>query len=156
MNKAQLVVETLISKGLKIATAESCTGGLLAERITSISGASKCFEMGVITYSNESKVKILGVSEENLAKYGAVSKRVAREMAIGIKRLSKADIAVSITGIAGPNGGTEDKPIGLVYVGICDEAFELRLFGDRENIRNKTIDFILDKVYNIVIGGYHD
>jgi len=152
LDKAELVVKLLFSKGLKIATAESCTGGMLAEKITSVGGASSCFGIGVITYSNESKVKILGVSENTLSQFGAVSEQTAREMAAGIKKLSKADIAVSITGIAGPDGGTIDKPVGLVYVGINNEVFRLRLDGDRENIRNKTVDFVLDKVYNAFEG----
>ena len=149
MKKEESLVNLLLQKGLTIATAESCTGGLLAKRITSIPGASGCFEMGVITYSNESKIKLLGVNKETLAKFGAVSEQTAREMSIGIKKLSQADIAVSITGIAGPGGGTESKPVGLVYVGINNDVYELQFVGDRENIRKSTVDFVLDKILRV-------
>lgn len=105
--------------GLTLATAESCTGGLIGGRITSVSGSSDVYLGGAVTYSNELKMKMLGVKKETLDKFGAVSRETAAEMAEGIRRESGADIAVSVTGIAGPGGGTETKPVGLVYIGVC-------------------------------------
>lgn len=113
-----LVVEALSKKSLKIATAESCTGGMISSLITDISGSSSVFDCGVCTYANHIKSKVLGVKEETLNAYGAVSDRTAMEMARGVRLLSKADIAVSTTGIAGPMGGSQYKPVGLVYIGI--------------------------------------
>lgn len=115
-----LVVKELQEKGKKIATAESCTGGLLAKRITDVSGSSDVFEMGAVTYANRIKEDILGVSHETLEKHGAVSEETAREMAQGIVKRAKADIGIGITGIAGPGGGTEEKPVGLVYIALSD------------------------------------
>lgn len=115
------VVQHLIDKNIKIATAESCTGGLIAKRITDISGASQIFECGIVSYSNEIKSKLLGVSESDLNTYGAVSETVARQMAQGALRVSGADVAVSVTGLAGPNGDGSDKPVGLIYIGIADK-----------------------------------
>ncbi len=120
-----LVVTRLKERSMTIATAESCTGGYLAKRITDISGSSEVFNMGCVTYSNDVKTKLLGVKSETLEKYGAVSEETAYEMAKGMKELSGADIAVSITGIAGPDGGSDEKPVGLVYIGVAykDEVF---------------------------------
>ena len=112
------LVKKLIKKKLKISFAESCTGGLLANTITSISGASKVFNMGFITYSNQAKIKILKISKKIIIKYGAVSPECCKAMVINLSKISKANINVSITGIAGPNGGTKKKPVGLVYIGI--------------------------------------
>ncbi len=112
------LVRTLIKKKLKISFAESCTGGLLASKITSISGASKIFNLGLITYSNQAKIKILKVDKNIIKKYGAVSYECCLAMVNNLSKISKANINVSITGIAGPNGGTKLKPVGLVYVGI--------------------------------------
>lgn len=117
----EAVVEMLKDKGLKLATAESCTGGLIGKRITNISGASSVFDCGIISYSNEIKHKILGVSEDDLRTYGAVSEQVAKQMAQGVLRLSGADIAVSVTGIAGPNSDGTDKPVGLSYIALADK-----------------------------------
>lgn len=117
----EAVVEMLKDKGLKLATAESCTGGLIGKRITNISGASSVFDCGIISYSNEIKHKILGVSEDDLRTYGAVSEQVAKQMAQGVLRLSGADIAVSVTGIAGPNSNGTDKPVGLSYIALADK-----------------------------------
>ena len=113
------VVETLMRKKLKVATAESCTGGLISERITRVSGSSEVFDCGICSYANEIKHKILGVSEETLSVLGAVSAETAIQMAEGVKKLSGADIGISTTGIAGPTGGTPEKPVGLVYCGVC-------------------------------------
>ena len=113
-----LLVKKLINKKLKISFAESCTGGLLANSITSISGASKVFNIGLVTYSNQAKIKFLKVNKNIIKKYGAVSHECCFAMVNNLSKISKANINVSITGIAGPNGGTKQKPVGLVYIGI--------------------------------------
>ena len=112
------LVKILIKKKLKIAFAESCTGGLLASSITSISGASKIFNLGLITYSNQAKIKFLKVNKNIIKKYGAVSHECCLAMVNNLSKISKANINVSITGIAGPKGGTKQKPVGLVYICI--------------------------------------
>ena len=112
------LVKILIKKKLKIAFAESCTGGLLASSITSISGASKIFNLGLITYSNQAKIKFLKVNKNIIKKYGAVSHECCLAMVKNLSKISKANVNVSITGIAGPKGGTKQKPVGLVYIGI--------------------------------------
>ena len=116
----ELVVRELEKAGKTLATAESCTGGLLAKRITDVSGASQVFEMGAVTYANRIKEKVLGVSHETLEAHGAVSEETAREMARGIRLAAGSDLGVGITGIAGPGGGTPEKPVGLVYIALCD------------------------------------
>ena len=117
-NLLKKVSVLLKEKKLKIATAESCTGGLIASTLTNISGSSDYFDRGVISYSNKAKTKLLGLTENILKKYGAVSKQVAKIMAESIRTSSNVDIGVSTTGIAGPTGGTKQKPVGLVYIGI--------------------------------------
>jgi len=117
-NLANKLIKKLIKKKLKISFAESCTGGLLSSSIISISGASKVFSLGLITYSNKSKINILKVPKKKLSKFGAVSKECCLSMVKNLSKISKAHISVSITGIAGPNGGTKLKPVGLVYIGI--------------------------------------
>ena len=112
------LVRKLAKKKLKISFAESCTGGLLASTITSISGASKVFNLGLITYSNQAKVKILKINRNIIRKYGAVSHETCLAMVKNLSKISKANINVSITGIAGPKGGTKQKPVGLVYIGV--------------------------------------
>ena len=112
------IVGILIKKKLTISTAESCTGGMLSSTITSVAGSSKVFKVGLITYSNQSKIKLLRVLKNTIKKYGAVSKQVCLEMLRNINKISKTNISISITGIAGPNGGTKKKPVGLVYIGI--------------------------------------
>ena len=112
------IVKKLIKKKLKVSFAESCTGGLLSSSITSISGSSKVFNLGLITYSNKTKVDILKVPNKIIKKYGAVSEECCLSMVKNLSKISKANISVSITGIAGPNGGTKLKPVGLVYIGI--------------------------------------
>ena len=117
-NLANKLVHKLIKKKLKISFAESCTGGLLSSSITSISGSSKVFNLGLVTYSNKAKINILKVPKKIIDKYGAVSKECCLSMVKNLNRISKANISVSITGIAGPNGGNKLKPVGLVYIGI--------------------------------------
>jgi PncC family amidohydrolase len=117
-NKSKKIVSLLNKKKLKIAFAESCTGGLLSSAITSVSGSSKVFTLGLIAYSNQSKTKVLKVSKNIIRKYGSVSEPVCLAMLKNLNKISKTNISVSITGIAGPSGGTEIKPVGLVYVGI--------------------------------------
>jgi nicotinamide-nucleotide amidase len=112
------LVKKLIKKKLKISFAESCTGGMLASSITSISGASKVFNLGLVTYSNQAKIKILRVNKSILRNYGAVSAECCKAMVVNLAKISKANINVSVTGIAGPNGGSKTKPVGLVYIGI--------------------------------------
>ena len=112
------IVKLLIKKKMTISFAESCTGGLLASVITAKSGSSKTFKFGVVTYSNEAKIKFLKVPKTTIKKYGAVSSETCKSMVNNLNRISKTNIAMSVTGIAGPNGGTKKKPVGLVYIGI--------------------------------------
>ena len=112
------LVKILTKKKLKIAFAESCTGGMLASEITSVSGASKVFGIGLVTYSNQAKITVLKINKSIIQKYGAVSPQCCEAMVKNLSKISKAQINVSITGIAGPNGGTKKKPVGLVYIGI--------------------------------------
>lgn len=131
--------------GLKLATAESCTGGLLSAALTEIAGSSDVFDRGFVTYSNDAKMDMLGVSETTLTSHGAVSEETARAMAAGALRASGADLAVAVTGIAGPGGGTEDKPVGLVHIAAArrsgDIVHEKNLFGDigRSAIRRASL-----------------
>ena len=119
MKKLSLKIVNLLSKKkLNISFAESCTGGLLASSITSISGSSKVFTLGLVTYSNNAKINILKVPQNIISRHGAVSHQTCMYMVRNLNRISKTDIAVSITGVAGPNGGTKKKPVGLVYIGI--------------------------------------
>jgi len=117
-NKSKKIVSLLNKKKLKIAFAESCTGGLLSSTITSVSGSSKVFTLGLIAYSNQSKIKVLKVPKSIIRKYGSVSEPVCLAMVKNVSRIGKTNMSVSITGIAGPSGGSKKKPVGLVYVGI--------------------------------------
>ena len=112
------IIKKLSKKKLKISFAESCTGGLLSSTITSVSGSSKVFNLGLVTYSNQSKIKVLKVSKKIIRKYGSVSEQVCKTMAKNVSKIGKTNMSVSVTGIAGPNGGTRKKPVGLIYVGI--------------------------------------
>ena len=151
MNIEEKIVHELQKRNLTITTAESCTGGLLAGRILNVSGASSVYNEGHITYSNEAKERLLGVSHETLQAYGAVSEQTAAEMAKGAARAAKADIGLSTTGIAGPTGGTPEKPVGLVYVGcaIGDEVVEeeCRFRGTREENRNAAVEAALQLLW---------
>lgn len=143
------IVGKLLTESRKsISFAESCTGGMLASKITDIPGSSAYFKSSVITYSNESKIKVLGVKEETIEQFGAVSEQTAKEMAEGIMNFAGSDYAVSITGIAGPEGGSKDKPIGLVYIGLADkkktEVFKFVFNGLRKDIRRRAVNTALD------------
>ncbi len=145
----------LIDKKLTISVAESCTGGLLAYNLTKLANSSKYFQMGLITYSNEAKIKILKVNRKIIKKYGAVSKECCESMVKNLSKISKSKINVSITGIAGPGGGTKDKPIGLVYIGIKFGKYLLILenkFGkkNRSNIQKITVREVLKKITKII------
>ena len=131
------IIKKLVRKKLKISFAESCTGGMLANTLTSISGASKVFGLGFITYSNKSKIDILKINKSVIKKFGAVSYECCRSMVINLSKISKADINVSITGIAGPKGGSKEKPVGLVYIGVKKNnkiIIEKNLFKSRNRI----------------------
>ncbi len=136
-------LELLKNHRLKVTTAESCTGGMVAAAITDVSGSSDFFDAGVVTYANEAKAALLGVSEQTLASYGAVSPETACEMAEGVLKLNGADIAISVTGIAGPTGGTDEKPVGLVYIGLSGKggtvSYKNIFSGDRDGVRKQTV-----------------
>ncbi len=144
----EVVGRMLAEDGLTVATAESCTGGLVAKYLTDIPGSSEYVTGGVVTYADSAKTTLLGVKEQTLASHGAVSREVAEEMALGVARVLGADCSLSTTGVAGPGGGTETKPVGLVYVGaVVDgiaEVEELRLFGRREQVRERAALSCLD------------
>ena len=145
----------LIDKKLTISVAESCTGGLLANNLTKLENSSKYFQMGLIAYSNEAKIKILKVNRNIIKNYGAVSKECCEEMVKNLSKISKSKINVSITGIAGPGGGTKDKPVGLVYIGIKLGKYLLILenkFGkkNRSNIQKITVREVLKKITKII------
>ena len=148
VSKAQLAIETAVSKQLKIATAESCTGGMVAQALTSVPGASDALEGTVVSYSNRVKHQVLGVSQSTLDEFGAVSSQTACEMAAGVRNRLACDVAVSITGIAGPSGGVPGKPVGTVWIGVSTrdgEQAELHHFkGDREQVRIQSAAAALD------------
>ncbi len=145
--QAQTLVELLAAQGLTCATAESCTGGGIGSAITAVAGSSAVYLGGVVSYANAVKEHVLGVTPETLATVGAVSSETAAQMADGVRRLTKADLAVSVTGIAGPGGGTDEKPVGLVWFGLSDPRgtrTEKALFrGDRNHVRTQAIQHAL-------------
>jgi PncC family amidohydrolase len=148
------LIKLLTKKKLKISFAESCTGGLLASSITSIDGASKVFNLGFITYSNQAKIKVLKVNKNIIKKYGAVSHECCLEMVKNLSKISKANINISITGIAGPKGGTKQKPVGLVYIGVKKgnkTQINKCLFKskNRSSIQKATVKKALDLVLRI-------
>ena len=148
------IIDKLIKKNISISVAESCTGGLIASTITKYSGSSKIFSYGIISYSNKAKSRYLSVSKTNLSKFGAVSKEVAEEMINGLYKNEKTQICISTTGIAGPNGGTKLKPVGLVYIGIKvnknNYIFKKIYKGKRLVIQRKTRDFIFKKINELI------
>jgi|TARA_B100001059_G_C17516395_1_gene418478 nicotinamide-nucleotide amidase len=139
MNLNQKIVANLIKKKLNISFVESCTGGLLSSSITSVSGSSKIFSMGLITYSNQSKIAILKISKKIIQKYGSVSVQCCSSMVNNLSKISKSKVCISITGIAGPRGGTRQKPVGLVYIGI---KIGKKVFINKCNFKNKGRIFI--------------
>ena len=151
-----VVVEILREKKIKMTCAESCTGGLIAEKITRIPGSSDCFDCGYVTYSNVQKADMLGVNPKTLNEYGAVSEQTALEMSRGARERANADIAVAVTGIAGPGGGTPEKPVGLVYISVCSKdvhrAFKLKINGSRENVRERASLYALDLIRRCALG----
>jgi nicotinamide-nucleotide amidase len=146
----EVVGSLLLERGWRIATAESCTGGLVAKRLTDVPGSSRYVERGLVTYSNESKVELLGVSRDTLAAFGAVSDAVAGQMARGAAERAGVEVGVGVTGIAGPDGGTADKPVGTVFVAVHDPAGtmvrQLKLTGTRASIRERSTQAALDMV----------
>lgn len=152
MNLEERLVKMLLDRNEKVSTAESCTGGLVAGKIVNVSGASEVFDEGYVTYANKSKAKLLGVSKEILDNEGAVSKECAIEMAIGCAKAANAQLGLSTTGIAGPGGGTPDKPVGLVYFGFYyngEVSCEKHIFkGDRYEVRTQAADKILEIALN--------
>lgn len=151
----EVAANLLIESRLKLVLAESCTGGLLASKLTDIPGISAVFDRAIITYSNQSKVEELGVQQETLEQYGAVSKQTAAEMAEGIRKVSNADLGISVTGIAGPDGGTDEKPVGLVFIALSHsngvDVKKLDLWGSRNRIRNVTCLHVFDMLRRYLI-----
>ena len=149
------LVKILDKKKLKIAFAESCTGGMLASEMTSISGASKVFGLGLVTYSNQAKISVLKVNKSIIQKYGAVSPKCCEAMVKNLAKISKAQINVSITGIAGPNGGTKSKPVGLVYIGVKKDkklliTKNLFKYKNRKAIQNATVKRTLEIIRSTI------
>ena len=144
----------LASKKLSISTAESCTGGLLGANFTAISGSSAWYKGGVIAYSNEIKEQVLSVLSSTLEKEGAVSAQTVEEMAVGVSRLFDTEYAISISGIAGPTGGTIEKPVGLVYIGIKAEnetlTYKCNFSGNRDEVRDSTVKFCIEKLIELI------
>ncbi len=145
----------LIKKKITLSVAESCTGGLLSSKFTRLSGSSKYFQMGLVTYSNNAKIKILKVKKKIIDKYGSVSPECCGSMVQGLTKISKSKINISITGIAGPNGGTKDKPVGLVYIGLTkrNKTIVLKNFfkkKDRKSIQNKTVEKCIKLIQDII------
>jgi len=155
-NTHEKLGKILIEKSLQISTAESCTGGLLSSRLTDVSGSSAYTKANFVTYSNESKSTILGVSEEIIKKYGAVSEQCAYEMAAGLVKKTKCDIAVCTTGIAGPTGGTKEKPVGLIYISVAFKGeiivkqFQLSSEYNRRNMKFMFTEKALEMVLEII------
>ena len=149
---AKKIVKILIKKKLKISFAESCTGGLLSSAITSVNGSSKVFTLGLLTYSNQSKTQILKVSKNIIRKYGSVSEHVCLAMVKNLSKISKTNMSVSITGIAGPSGGTKIKPVGLVYVGIKkNDRAEVRKYLFKNNGRSYIQKATVNKSLRLIL-----
>ena len=151
-NLSQKLVKLLIKKKLKISFAESCTGGLLSSSITSINGSSKVFTLGLVTYSNQSKINILKVPKRIIIKHGAVSYETCLSMVKNLNRISKTNISVSITGVAGPKGGTKQKPVGLVFIGIKKGNKSLaKKFLFKNKKRNSIQRSTVNKALNLIL-----
>ncbi len=151
------IAKILINRNLRVATTESCTGGLLSSKLTDVSGSSAFIHLNLVTYSNEAKQKLLGVRKETLENYGAVSEECSYEMAAGLQKLTGADICISTTGIAGPTGGTKDKPVGLMYSTICTNeraiTFEVKMHPEIPRIEMKEMfaQAVLEKLYKFLM-----
>lgn len=149
------IVGLLQEKKVTLATAESCTGGMLASRIIDVPGVSEVFKAGFVTYANEAKQNLIGVKKDTLVQFGAVSEQTAREMVLGAIKAAKADMAVATTGIAGPGGGTKEKPVGLVYIacGSADDiVVERCLFnGSRKEIRQASVEHAFGMLYKEIM-----
>lgn len=157
IDKSAQIAELCLANSIKISTAESCTGGLIAASLTELSGSSAWFERGFVTYSNEAKMQLLGVKAETLLQFGAVSEETAQEMALGCLQHSRADISVSVSGIAGPTGATPGKPVGTVMFAVANQQLEPvttsfhQLFSDdRRLVRLKSVDFALKILINSI------
>ena len=154
-NLSLKIIKLLTKKKLTVSFAESCTGGLLASSITSISGSSKVFNMGFVTYSNNAKVKLLKVPKKTITKYGAVSYETCLSMVKNLSRISKSNISISITGVAGPKGGTKEKPVGLVYIGLkkgSKTIVKKNLFKNKKriSIQKATVKQALKMIFNVL------
>ena len=155
MNVEDKLVDKLINKGFHIAFAESCTGGLASARIVNVANASKVLNCSFITYSNDAKINMVDVNPDTLDRYGAVSEEVAKEMASGVAKAANSEIGVGISGIAGPSGGSKEKPIGMVCFGIqinnnsytFTEYFQNQ---SRNDVRNSSVEFILNKLLELI------
>ena len=148
------IIKKILKKNITVSVAESCTGGLLASKFTSTPGISKVFNMGLIVYSNKSKSSLLKIPNVKIKKYGAVSKEICSNMLLGLKKISKSNLCITTTGIAGPSGGTKKKPVGIVYIGISynkKTIIKKSLYsGSRKSIQNKTIKDIFKIINNLI------
>lgn len=155
MNIQTKVVNALMEKGYHISLAESCTGGLTAAAIVSVADASKVFDVSFVTYANEAKMRYLGVKEASIEEFGVVSEQVAYEMAAGVAEEAGSEVGIGITGIAGPGGGTQTKPVGMVCFGICingEVSTYTKQFGSigRNEVRAASVDFVLHTLYQLL------
>ena len=149
------LVQLLISKNYKISCAESCTGGMLASSIVEVADASKVLDMSFVTYASEAKISLINVNKDTIDKNGVVSEDVAKEMAIGVANKANSNVGVGITGLAGPSGGTELKPVGMVCIGICinKKTYTFtQYFGNigRTLVRQKTVEFVIDRLIELL------
>ena len=156
-----ILVELLMKHNLHITTAESCTAGLISSTIVNVANASSVFDMAFVTYANDAKEMLLGVKNKTIKKYGVVSEEVAEEMAVGAARNACADCAIAVSGIAGPSGGTKEKPVGMVCFGFYldgDITTCTMQFGDigRNNVRKETCDFAISKMTSLIKEKYND
>jgi len=152
--KKRKIIKLLLKKNLTVSTAESCTGGFLSKVLTDYPGSSAFFLGGIVAYSNSVKEKVLNVSHNSLIKYGAVSEPVCKEMCINVSKIIKSDIGLSVTGIAGPSGGSVEKPVGTVFIGICfKKKVTVKKFifkGLRKSIREQTVKKTLELLYSVI------
>lgn len=155
MTVEKQVVDRLIEKGYHISFAESCTGGLCCGTLVSVSDASKVLDMSFVTYANEAKMELINVKAETISAHGVVSEEVAGEMAIGVAKTAKCEVGVGVTGVAGPTGGTDKKPVGMVCFGFCINGKTTTItkqFGDlgRNTVRQKSVEFVFDKLLELL------